>query len=118
MALPRIVIDGVTIQMPTEHGWIAPSSLGVGGAGNEVIPGIWAYPMTWNFMPPDSYKELYDIWLNNQGQNITVQIPEIGVDPYTLKSYTCRINPVTSRGFFEGHYRQVTTALVGIDITT
>lgn len=115
--LPVLVLDGVTIQMPMSHGWVSPSGLGVGGAGNVVIPGIWSYRLSWSFLDPEKYKEVWDIWNDNQGQDITVQLPEIGADPYALTSFTCRINPITNNGFFEGFYQQVTTSLVGIDIT-
>lgn len=117
MALPRLVIDGITIQMPTQHGWTPPAPIGVGGAGNAVISGVWNYRLSWNQLDPEKYKEIWDIWNDNIGQDITVQLPEIGADPYALKSYTGRINPIANQGFFEGVYQSVSTTLVGLDIT-
>ena len=117
MSLPTLTINGISILMPTNHGWSAPGSLGVSAVGNEVIPGIWKYPMGWDLMEASDFNEIWNIWYNNQGLNITAELPEIGALTYVLKTYTCVMNPVISRGFFQGTYQGVSTILVGIDIT-
>jgi hypothetical protein len=117
MSLPTLIINGISILMPTNHGWSPPQSLGTGGSGNEVIPGIWKYPMAWDLMYAEDFNALWEIWYNNQGTLITAQLPEIGALTYSLKTYSCVINPVISRGFFQGAYQGVSTMLAGIDIT-
>lgn len=117
MSHPAIVVNSVTIKMPTTHGWQPTSSLGVGGAGNTVLTAIWSYRMNWQALAPDDFKEIYDIWFDSQGQDITASLPELAAATYVLKSYTARANPVVFSSFFEGHYLGVATELVGIDIT-
>lgn len=117
MGLPVLVLDGVTIQMPTTHGWLSPESLGTGGLGDEVLPGIWKYGLAWNFLDPEHFKEVWDIHSNNRGSTFTAQLPEIGADPYALKNYVCSMSPVVPTAFMEGHYVNVRSELVGIDIT-
>lgn len=118
MSLVPITINGISIQMPSTHGWITPSSLGIGGAGNDVIPSIYKYQLNWEIMPASDFYDLYNIYFSNIGLNISVQLPKLGDALYTPKIYLCRINPVTHQGFFEGTYLAVKTELVGIDITT
>lgn len=117
MSHPGLIVDGVTIKMPTTHGWQPTSSLGVGGSGSIVLTAFWVYRMNWEALTPEDFKELYDIWFDNQGQDIIVSLPELGVATYVLKSYTARANPVIFGGFFEGHYLAVATELAAIDIT-
>lgn len=117
MGLSLLTLDSTQIQMPTEHGWVRPAAIGRGGRGNDVIPAIWSYVLRWNALDPEHYKEIWDIANDNQGVQITAELPEHGADPYALKSYTVYINEPTNRGFMEGHYLNVETELVGIDIT-
>lgn len=117
MSLPLLTLNGISVQHPTSHRWEPPESLGTGGLGQEVLPGIYSYVMAWNTMAPAEFAELYAIWWENQGVQIPVELPELGAATYVLASYNGVMNPVTHRGFFEGHYQNVTTEVIGIDIT-
>lgn len=118
MSLDSIQINGISILMPSTHGWITPQSLGTGGTGAEVIPGIYKYSLNWDLMTSLDFSEVYNIWRNNQNSNITAYLPILGDASYTHKLYTCRISPVIYQGFIEGSYASVKTELVGIDITS
>lgn len=117
MALDPITINGSDIQQPTDHGWQQPAAIGEGGAGNLIVPGVWSYAFTWNYMTPADFQTIWNLWFNNQGADITADLPQIGASTYILYTYIGRLNPVIHSGFFEGHWQQVRTSIVGIDIT-
>lgn len=113
----RITLVGTTIQMPTTHGWVYPSPIGTGGRGNIVIPIIYKYGMNWDFMLPEDFNILRQLQQNNTNVPVSAYLPEIGNASYSFKTYTCIIDPITYRNYYEGSYQEVSTQLIGIDIT-
>jgi len=113
-----ITIDAITIQMPTEHGWTPGDSIGISAAGgNEVISAIWGYDLEWSSLQPAEFNVLFGLWFDNQNAHVTAHLPELGAATYAEKDYTCRVDPLTFKTFFEGTYNNVRMKLVGIDIT-
>lgn len=112
-----ITINGVSIQQPTDHGWDIPSSMGTGANGNEVISSFWSYSMKWDSLDADEFNKIWAIWLAHKNDDITADLPELGAAAYGNKTYTCRINTPSYRGFMEENYISVQLVLTGIDIT-
>lgn len=112
-----VTLNGTTIQGPADLGWVPPNTIGVGGRGDNVVPAFREFFLVWNFMYPEDFSVVWNIWNDNQGQDIIANLPELGAATYTFRNYTCRINPISTRGFFNRTYANVRTTLVGIDIT-
>jgi hypothetical protein len=117
MGLSLLTINGTTILMPTNHSWSPTEPVGVGGRGTTILTSIYSYPMSWDALTPEDFRTIWLIWFNNQNTIITAELPEYAAVTYTLKTYNCLMNPVTHQGFMMGHYLNVETALVDIDIT-
>lgn len=113
-----IKIDDIQIQMPSEHGWNKPDTIGVSGIGQEIISGVWSYFMNFDGMFADEYSILWNLWKDNINQMVSVYLPEIGFnsEKYTYKYYSGTINPPEYNNFYEGSYDNVKLIISGISI--
>lgn len=111
-----IELNGVEIQMPSQHGWRPRQELDINGTGFTVYSNYRSYNMQWQGLLPEDYyalQQAYDACAAAGGCEVV--LPYYCSGTYTYQAYAGAIlqEPAYER-YFAGTYRNVTMTITGL----
>jgi hypothetical protein len=103
-------INGSSIShQPTDHRWVNRNEIGITGDGHAVYPAIREYELTWDFLTPTEFNEIYTHFLSiGTTGSVAVELPRYANSSYSFYAYSgCILREPTFDAYHENYYTNV-----------